>query len=230
MNHNEAIQMQAAEKYILGELPAALRDEYEEHFFDCAECALDVKAAAVFADNSREVLRADDRKKVATDQTGAGGGWFAWFRPIVAVPAFAVLLFALGYQSLVTLPHWKNAAVQGTAPRVLLPYSLIAANTRGTEAQTFRVRPDEPFGLYADVPNDPAYSTYVLRLEDPAGKSSTLRTVSYAQAQKTVVVEVPLGKGPGVYQIVVLGLTAPQGNPDKAPVLARMKFSIEFGK
>jgi hypothetical protein len=230
MDHNEAIQMQAAEKYILGELPAALRDEYEEHFFDCAECALDVKAVAVLADNSREVLKQEARKETSQDPAPHGGGWLAWFRPVVAVPAFAVLLLALGYQSFISVPHWKNAAVQATAPRVLLPYSLIAANTRGTEAQTFRVRPDELFDLYVDVPNDPAYSTYVLRLEDPAGNSTTLRTVSYAQAQKTVVVEVPLGKGPGVYQIVVLGLPAPQSDPNKAPVLARMKFIVEFSK
>ena len=46
MDHNEAVRLQAAEKYVLGEFPADLRDEYEEHFFDCAECAVDVKAIA----------------------------------------------------------------------------------------------------------------------------------------------------------------------------------------
>ena len=230
MDHSEAVRLQAAVKYVLGELPPAKRDEYEEHCFDCAECALNLKAAAAFVDNSREVLGEEASEKAPRVRVAVRGSLFEWLRPIVAVPAFAVLLLALSYQSLVTVPHWKNAAVQATAPRVLLPYSLIAANTRGIEAQTFRVRPDEPFGLYVDVPNDPAYSTYELRLEDPAGNSTTLRTVSYAQAQKTVVVEVPLGKGPGVYQIVVLGLTAPQGDPNKAPVLARMKFGVEFSR
>jgi len=57
MDHNEAIQLQAAEKYVLGELSPPLRDEFEEHFFDCQECALDVKAAAGFVDNARHVWR-----------------------------------------------------------------------------------------------------------------------------------------------------------------------------
>jgi len=46
----------------LGEFPPDLRDEYEEHFFDCAECAVDVKAVAAFADVSREILRAEPEK------------------------------------------------------------------------------------------------------------------------------------------------------------------------
>ena len=230
MDHSEAVRLQAAVKYVLGELSPVQRDEYEEHYFDCAECAVDLKAVAVFVDNSQEFLRQEAKNEVVKAPIPVGGDWFRWLKPVVAVPAFAVLLLGLGYQSLVIVPHWKNAAVQATAPRVLLPYSLIAANTRDIKEQTFHVRPDEPFGLYVDVPNDPAYRTYVLRLEDPAGNSTTLRTVSYAQAQKTMVVEVPRGKGPGVYQIVVSGLTAPQGDPNKATVLARMKFRVEFSK
>jgi len=32
MDHNDAVRLQAAEKYVLGEFPPDLRDEYEEHF------------------------------------------------------------------------------------------------------------------------------------------------------------------------------------------------------
>jgi len=57
MDHNEALRLQAAEKYVLGELPPPLRDEFEEHFFDCQECALDVTATAGFVNNVRNVSR-----------------------------------------------------------------------------------------------------------------------------------------------------------------------------
>ncbi|PYU53470.1 MAG: hypothetical protein DMG48_01380 [Acidobacteria bacterium] len=46
MDHNEALRLHAVEKYVLGELPPSLRDEFEQHFFECQECALDVRAAA----------------------------------------------------------------------------------------------------------------------------------------------------------------------------------------
>ena len=37
MEHLQAIQLKAAERYVLGELPSDLREQYEEHFFGCAE-------------------------------------------------------------------------------------------------------------------------------------------------------------------------------------------------
>jgi len=40
MDHNEAIQLQAAEKYVLGELRRPCAMKFEEHFFDCQEAHL----------------------------------------------------------------------------------------------------------------------------------------------------------------------------------------------
>lgn len=234
MDHNEAIRLQAAEKYVLGELPRELRDAYEEHYFDCAQCAIDVKAAAAFVDAGRDILRAQRQDAPATGKAArtakASSGWFFWLRPAFAVPAFAVLLLALGYQSFVSVPHWKQAAMQAAVPRVLPMYSLIAANTRGAESQALQVREGEPFGLYVDVPADPVYTKYALRLADPDGNTALLRTVSYAEAQKTAVVEVTPGKRAGPYQIVVLGLTENTADLSKATTLATLKFNIEFIK
>jgi hypothetical protein len=226
MDHNEAIQLQTAEKYVLGELSEAARNEFEEHFFDCAECAQDMRAAAVFVDTTREVLSKQLKNAPVEERMGARAGWFAWLRPVVAVPAFAVLLIALAYQSLVTVPQWKNAAAQATSPRVLTTLSLIAGNSRGPESSTLRVRAGEPFGLFVDVPTDPKFRAYDLRLEGPDGSAQMLRTVPYAEAQKTVVIEVTPGKHAGTYQLVVLG------RADEAAAvgttIAAMKFQIEL--
>jgi hypothetical protein len=228
MDHNEALQLQAAVKYVLGELSQSQREAYEEHYFDCPECALDLKAAALFVDSAREVLRQEARNEASKVAVPAAGGWFIWLKPIFAVPAFAVLLLALGYQNFVSIPRYKNAAMQAAAPRVLPMFSLIAANTRSADSQAFQVRPGERFGLYLDVPTDAVYSSYLLRLEDPSGQSAILSTVSSAQAQKTQVVEVNPGSRSGAYQLVVLGLTAQNADPVKAPILATIKFNVEF--
>lgn len=227
MDHDEALRLQAAVKYVLGELPEVERDSFEEHYFDCGECALDVRAAAAFADNARNVLCHEAREAALQAAAPAGRRWLTWFKPIVAVPAFAVLLIALGYQSLVSLPHWKNAAMRASTPRVLPTYSLISANTRGLNLPTMQVRAGEPLGLYVDVPTDPTYTRYALELEDPEGKTTMLRTASYSEAQKTVVIEFTPGK-PGTYKIVVLGLTEQDVDSTRAPVLAAMKFGIEL--
>lgn len=109
-------------------------------------------------------------------------------------------------------------------------FSLIAANARGPEGSVFHVRQGERFGLYVDVPYDESHSKYLARLVDPEGHSAILRSFSYAEAQKTQVVEVNPRGMPGSYQIVVLGLTGQENDPGKATVLATMKFNIEFDK
>ena len=129
-----------------------------------------------------------------------------------------------------SVPHWKMAATQATGPRVLPMFSLIAANSRGAEGMIFHVQRGERFGLYVDVPVDASYRTYVLRMEDPAGNSTILRSLSYEEAQKTQVVEVNPGSRGGAYQLVVLGSTIPESNSAKGSVLATMKFIVEFGQ
>ena len=59
MTHADAASTQAVERYLLGELSSQQRDEFEAHLFDCPECAEDLRAAAIFLDNSRAVLRDD---------------------------------------------------------------------------------------------------------------------------------------------------------------------------
>ena len=227
MDHNQAVELQLAVKYVLGELPPVQRDEYEDHYIDCPECAKDVYAAAAFTDTAREVFREEARGEAPTPaRERVPSRWFAWLKPPFAVPAFAVLLVALGYQSFVSVPHWKAQATQATASRVLPMFSLIKANTRGPEGSVVHVRKGEPFGLFVDVPVDRTNRIYLLRLEDPAGNSTILRSLTYEEAQKTQVVEP--GNRPGAYQIVVLGMTNPNGDPREASVLATMKFKVEF--
>src|ERR1041385_2643668 len=116
MDHNEAVRLHAAVKYVLGELPAAERDSFEEHYFDCAECALDMQAAAVFAENARNLLRQEARAADVRGAAPAGSGWFAWLKPIVAVPAFAVLLLFVAYQNVVTIPQAREGASARSTP------------------------------------------------------------------------------------------------------------------
>ena len=107
MDHNEAIQLQAAVKYVLGELSPVQREEYEEHYFDCAECAVDIKALATFADTTREVLRQERARALAKDLVPVRGGWLRWLQPAL-VPACAALLLIIAYQNTVTIPHAKG--------------------------------------------------------------------------------------------------------------------------
>ena len=64
MEHTEAVQLKAAERYVLGELTGDLRAQYEDHYFGCAECAESLKLAAMFAENTEPCWRLRPRRSV----------------------------------------------------------------------------------------------------------------------------------------------------------------------
>ena len=43
MNHEEAIRIMGTEQYLLNDLSPELREKFEEHFFECPECAADLR-------------------------------------------------------------------------------------------------------------------------------------------------------------------------------------------
>jgi len=57
MDHIEAVRLQAAERYLLGEMQNSQSEEYEEHYFDCADCAEDIQDAVAFMEGARQVFR-----------------------------------------------------------------------------------------------------------------------------------------------------------------------------
>jgi hypothetical protein len=223
MDHNEALQSQACEKYLLGELSPALRDAYEEHYFSCSECALQLRTTAEFLGASREIFAQTPAASLSQPAIRTSG-WLTWLKPSFAIPAFAVLLLFVGYQNFVTIPQYKQAA----APRVLPMHSLISGNTRGNEGLVFPAAPDEPIGLYIDIPTDAAYATYLLRLEDPTGKSSLLRSVTSEEAQKTQVVIVNPDSRAGKYTVVISGVATAGATGSSVQELARLQFVIEL--
>jgi hypothetical protein len=225
MDHDLAVKSQACEKYLLGELSPDLRDAYEEHYFSCAECATQLRMAAELVGAGQQIFAQTPAPAVSAGAriVQESGGWLRWFRPAIAIPVLATLLLVVGYQNLVLIPQLKESR----APRVLAMFSLISANTRGETVPAFTTQPNQPVGLYVDVPADAAYSTYEITLVDPWGKTTPVRSLSYAEAQKTLVVVVNPGKISGKYALIISGQTNSQLASPPAE-LARIQFNIAF--
>src|SRR5260370_42280617 len=84
MNHDIAEQTQMTERYLLGELSTPEREEFEEHFFEGAECAEAVKLGAIFADNARAVSEKQNHAPAeAQDLPGTRSGR-RWIRGLRA--------------------------------------------------------------------------------------------------------------------------------------------------
>src|SRR5947209_2917514 len=87
MEHAEAVKLNAVEKYVLGEFTPSEREAFEEHYFDCADCAADIKAAAVFVDNARDLMRPAPQAEAVPVQREQRRGWFVWLQPSYAMGA-----------------------------------------------------------------------------------------------------------------------------------------------
>jgi hypothetical protein len=232
MNHSDAVRLKATEQYLLGELRGRLRDDFEEHFMSCGECAADVKAGAAFIESARRALRLDPSLAVETVREPARAGWLAaLLRPAIAVPALAVLLAVVCYQGAVTIPHIESQLAQANSPRTLPGFSLIAANSRGESPVVVKVQPGQAFALYLDIRPDPSFSLYTCEVESVTGTPEFSLQVSAREAMNTVQIFVPPARlTPGSYVMIVRGIGVPQEARSGGAEVMRSHFSVEYQK
>ena len=66
MDHQEAVNTLASERYQLGEMSERERDAFEEHYFSCAICAESVRVGALIEGGARAGLIAPDETTYET--------------------------------------------------------------------------------------------------------------------------------------------------------------------
>jgi anti-sigma factor RsiW len=98
VEHNQAVANMAAEKYVLGELRGSEREEFEEHFFGCPECARDLRDLSSVAEGARLLPNPPLKNEPFKARPAAWlQGWrfpslrfgFAWACALLVVTIFA---------------------------------------------------------------------------------------------------------------------------------------------
>src|ERR1700761_7776981 len=215
MDHAEAIELAAVERYLLGELPADQAEEFECHFFECAVCAADVDGGLEFVEHAKVVLAEPSPIPAPVPAPRPARpvkpkGWWqavtdlhAWMQPASYLPVAAALALAVvvAYQNGVVIPTIQQAENTLTAA----PTFAIGAISRG-EA----VKIDAPagaFNLAFDVPPDenfPSYRCVVRRVAD--GRQFTTVAAPPPPGQP-ITVRVPSAlAATGDYQLTVYGV------------------------
>jgi hypothetical protein len=231
MDHTAVVREKTTVKYLLNELDPNLRDEFEEHYFDCLECAQDVSAGSQFVEQSKVVL-AESAAPVPVRTTvrpvavvrPAVPGWFsgaslAWLRPAFAVPAFALLLAVVGYQNLVTYPRLQAALTQ---PQIL-PAVSVNMSVYGDNEN--KVPAGKGLSLSLRIPPDAAFVRYNVELYNPAGKSAASFTVTPAPGQDQWSVTVPsVEREAGTYTMTARGITATGETKDLGPTSFQLQI------
>jgi hypothetical protein len=229
MDHQSATQLMAVEKYLLNELTPDVRDQFEEHFFDCQECALDLRATEAFLSLARRELEvAAKAKPIPTERKKS---WFSLFwSPAFALPALAAALLVIAYQNVVVYPRLSNTVAELKAPEILPSISLAGGNSRGGDAASGVVQSGRPFLLSVDIPTQDRFSSYVLSLYSPSGELAWKINVSAEEAKDTLPIQVPAESArEGSNVVLVQGISASSSNSNPVD-LTRYHFDLHIQK
>ena len=235
MDHNEAVRLQAAEKYLLGKLPKEQHAEYEEHYFDCSACAEEIKATVAFMESTRQVAREDAMEPVGAKRLAStaptSGGWFAWLRPAFAVPVLAALLLFIGYQNGVTIPRLKDSSSSQMGQIISSSFQLRGSVRGGNEsddaANKVRVRSGESFTLNFDFTPTGTFSEYDWQLQNQAGRAVKSGHINGEKKYQAVSLNMAGGvESAGKYNLVFFGSADGAGQTESEA--QRITFTVEF--
>jgi hypothetical protein len=225
MDHEVAVRQKMTERYLLDELAPEAREQFEEHFFDCAACALDVRAGATFIEQSKVVLaeRPVENQVPQPLPVAEKPGWFGSWRPAFVVPVMALLLAIIGYQNLVTYPP---LAQKLNRPSVL-PYAPVNVGTYGSSAPIVQTSTGEDFLIFVRIPPEGDYSSYTADLYDASGKLEWSVTIPVVSGRDQWAVQVPgANRAAGTYTLAVRGIGA--GGDSKE--VGRASFELQIQK
>jgi hypothetical protein len=169
MNHTEAVSTGAVERYLLGQLSASESDQFEQHFFDCTECARDLRAGALFQDNARSVFLEERAAAKLLPANPSIWGWFGW-RSWSWAPALASLVLAaiVAYQAWIVIPRLRGQLDAVLTPQPVASHALpplSRGDTRVLEVPTG----SRFYTIYMDPAWQGSFAGYLCSIEDASG-------------------------------------------------------------
>ncbi|HWR52733.1 MAG TPA: zf-HC2 domain-containing protein [Bryobacteraceae bacterium] len=217
MQHQDAVDSRALERYLLGELPEAERQAFEQHYFDCPECAAGVEAGAILAANAATAF--PEPRRAGTRS------WRLAFWPAFAFGATLSLLI-LGWEEFIRIPEMKAHFATLIAPRAY-PVTFLRSVTRSAD-QTVTIGKDvTQFGLTFDLPPGDAATVWNCRLDDASGVTKwRVQARTPAVPGEPLNLLIPASLAPGRY---VLVLSPADGQAEhRFPLEVRFPFELRF--
>ena len=218
MDHETAVRLQAAERYLLDEFSPEERREFEDHYFGCAECTNEVRAASILGANLTAVFHEDSERESRELAHAGERRRMPFFWPLAASAALNVaLLVGLGYQGFgrkdrtaIEPQFYQSFGVPAASRGESKPY-LVPAGNRFFGAR-FDLTPGQHFVSFSYQIVDASGSVRSeQRLEAPAGADSELELAVPVQSLQ-----------PGEYQLILVGT-----EQAKSVEISRARFVIQ---
>src|SRR5262249_4231673 len=141
-----------AGRYMLGELSPEERETFEEHYFNCRQCAEDVRDLLAISSNSRAaLLEMPDREEPASAGASKGSNGFQALRSSRIQPAY-VMAAALVLCPLAIVTTLQSISLRSQlAPQAVSEFTL-HPDARGEEIEIGARLAGQFLVLSADVP------------------------------------------------------------------------------
>jgi hypothetical protein len=202
MDHETAMRIQAAERYVLDEFSTEERTEFEEHYFGCVECADEVKSASILAANAGHVFREERAQALAAQERAAARGKRRMWWPLAVSAALNIALLAgFGLERL-----RSPDAGPGIEPQFYQEFGVPAAS-RGAE-KTIPVPPRSRFfGARFDLMPGQHFDNFEFEIVDPSGGARSGRWLKAPPDEGSELeLAVPVSSlAPGEYELVLRG-------------------------
>ena len=235
MDHERAVQNLAVECYLLGEMTPGEREAFEEHYFECAICAEDVRSASQFLEDMKGVLGAARRPAAVPMPSpeprinrshgwSQGWNWSAWLQPQYAAALVAVLGIVAAVETFSTIPGLRQQVSEISAPRPARSITL-KPQTRGA-ATVVTVKPGESALLTLDGLDLPPAAASRLQFVVKSNEDRDVLSFSgeYPGADEPVVISFPKLDLPAGSYLLRVEMMSPAGT---ARELGRYPFELK---
>ena len=221
MDHLDADNTKAVERYMLGDLSVSEVEEFERHFFDCPQCSEELRALTIFQENARAVFVEQDLapNPASVHAPESAAGWWRGFSPQFFNRSFAMAMGAL----IIGIFAGYLAFSMREDAQAIKGYPLYAL-ARGEETMVSPAHGSKFYRMYFDNTWEGAYSSYRAVVQDESGAAKLSIPVALDPREEEVDVLVPTRKlASGKYVLVMLG-----GNGDKETELARFPYTLQI--
>lgn len=220
MDHETAIRVQAAERYVLDEFSPEERTEFEDHFFGCVACADEVRSASILAANAMAVLNEESARESAAAERLSGRGRGRFFWPLMASAALnAALLVGVG------LLRFGAVAPGGAAvePQFYLSFATPAV-ARSTVKTRAVPAGSQFFGDRFDLAPGQHFQRFEYEIRDGSDAVRSRRSLAAPAGEESELeLAVPVGSlEPGVYSLLLWGKDGANTTE-----ISRARFSIQ---
>ena len=178
MEHSEAQNQRAAERYMLGDLTVSEVEEFERHFFDCPQCSEELRTLTILRENARAVFVEQEsapsqvaaavieQKPVYIEQPSIEKRP-SWFSFNIWAPALAMLAIAV-------FAGFKFGERGAGEPQSISSFPVYAA-TRGSETIVGPAAGAKFFTLYMDRTWERDFASYraAVRVDGPSREEKT---------------------------------------------------------